>query len=79
VDESALIEQLTKRNCLERRELMFHRLLLSGKLPQTMGGGIGQSRVCMFMLRKSHVGQVQASVWPDRMKDELQNSDIQLI
>jgi aspartate--ammonia ligase len=79
VDESALIEQLTRRNCLERRELMFHQLLLSGKLPQTMGGGIGQSRVCMFMLRKSHVGQVQASVWPDTMKNGLQTDDIQLI
>jgi aspartate--ammonia ligase len=71
VDESALLEQLAIRNCLERKELLFHKLLLSGKLPLTMGGGIGQSRVCMFLLRKKHVGQVQASVWPDEMLEEM--------
>ncbi|TVR74396.1 MAG: aspartate--ammonia ligase [Marinilabiliales bacterium] len=79
VDESALVYQLEKRNCLERRELMFHRMLLGGKLPQTMGGGIGQSRVCMFMLRKSHIGQVQASVWPETMTEELKKESIDLI
>ncbi len=79
VDESALVYQLEKRNCLERRELMFHRMLLGGKLPQTMGGGIGQSRVCMFMLRKRHIGQVQASVWPETMTEELKKESIDLI
>lgn len=68
VDERALLYQLEKRNCLERKELLFHKLLLAGKLPLTMGGGIGQSRVCMFMLRKSHIGQVQASVWSDELR-----------
>ena len=79
VDESALLFQLEKRNCLERKELMFHRLLLQGLLPQTMGGGIGQSRVCMFMLRKEHIGQVQASVWPGTMLKDLEKNNIGLI
>jgi aspartate--ammonia ligase len=79
VDESALLTQLTIRNCLERKNLLFHRLLLSGKLPLTMGGGIGQSRVCMFLLRKKHVGQVQASVWPDIMAQEMENEGSGLI
>jgi aspartate--ammonia ligase len=79
VDEGALLTQLAIRNCLERKGLMFHRLLLSGKLPLTMGGGIGQSRVCMFMLRKKHVGQVQASVWPEEMRDILEKEGNGLI
>lgn len=79
VDESALLLQLDKRNCLDRKELMFHRMLLSGELPQTMGGGIGQSRMCMFMLRKEHIGQVQASVWPGHMLDDLKKTNIHLI
>ena len=79
VDKKALMLQLEKKNCLERQELMFHRLLLSEKLPQTMGGGIGQSRMCMFMLRMEHIGQVQASVWPVEMMEELKKSDIHLI
>jgi aspartate--ammonia ligase len=79
VDERALMLQLKKRNCLERKELMFHRMLLSGQLPQTMGGGIGQSRLCMFMLRKEHIGQVQASVWPVQMIDDLRTDKIELI
>ncbi len=79
VNPSALILQLEKRNCLERKELLFHHMLMSGQLPQTMGGGIGQSRMCMFMLRKEHIGQVQASIWPAPMLDDLRNSDIELI
>lgn len=79
VDAGALLFQLEKRNCLERKELMFHRMLISGNLPQTMGGGIGQSRVCMFMLRKYHIGQVQSGLWPEVMIDELKNIDIELI
>lgn len=79
VDKRALLVQLEKRNCLERKELMFHRLLLSGKLPLTMGGGIGQSRLCMFLLRKHHIGQVQASLWPENMRDDLGKDYIELI
>ena len=64
VDEEAMIRQLTVAGCLDRKELPFHKALLDGKLPYTIGGGIGQSRLCMFFLRKAHIGEVQASYWP---------------
>ena len=63
VDAEALRSQLAKAGCPERAELMFHSLLLDGTLPLTMGGGIGQSRLCMLMLGKAHIGEVQASIW----------------
>jgi len=65
VDEKALDEQLSKANCDYRRGLPFHKMLLAGELPLTMGGGIGQSRVCMLLLQKAHVGEVQVSLWDD--------------
>ena len=67
VDPEALDRQLRLAGCEERRELPFHRDLLAGRLPQTVGGGIGQSRICMFFLDKAHIGEVQASVWPEEM------------
>jgi len=63
VDEKSLDEQLTKADCDYRRKLPFHQMLLEGKLPLTMGGGIGQSRLCMLLLQKAHIGEVQVSVW----------------
>jgi len=63
VDEESLDEQLTKAGCDYRRDLMFHSMLLEGKLPLTMGGGIGQSRICMLLLEKAHIGEVQVSIW----------------
>lgn len=63
VDEEALKKQLELRGCPERASLPFHRALLAGELPYTIGGGIGQSRICMFFLHKAHIGEVQASVW----------------
>ena len=63
VDEETLLKQLDERGCPERKELAFHRALLAGELPYTVGGGIGQSRMCMFFLRKAHIGEVQASTW----------------
>lgn len=66
VDEKALKEQLAKANCESRAELPFHKMLLEGQLPLTMGGGIGQSRICMLMLNKVHIGEVQAAVWSNR-------------
>lgn len=65
VDEESLRAQLKEANCEERENLEFHRALLDGKLPYTIGGGIGQSRICMYFLRKAHIGEVQASVWDD--------------
>ncbi len=63
VDAKSLDEQLTKAGCDNRRGLPFHKMLLEGKLPFTIGGGIGQSRLCMLLLGKAHIGEVQASVW----------------
>ena len=63
VDEQSLREQLDKAGCPERGELPFHRAVLNGELPYTIGGGIGQSRICMFFLRKAHIGEVQSSIW----------------
>lgn len=65
VDAEALVRQLEERGCPERTSLPFQKALLNNELPLTMGGGIGQSRMCMFFLRKAHVGEVQASVWPE--------------
>jgi aspartate--ammonia ligase len=66
VDEKTLDAQLTKAGCDYRRNLPFHKMLLAGELPLTMGGGIGQSRLCMLLLRKAHVGEVQVSVWDEK-------------
>ncbi len=63
VDEASLDAQLTKAGCDERREMTFHKMLLAGELPLTMGGGIGQSRTCMLLLEKMHIGEVQVSSW----------------
>ena len=63
VDPEAMDRQLALAGCDDRRELLFHRLLLAGTLPLTIGGGIGQSRLCMLLLHKAHIGEVQASVW----------------
>ena len=67
VDEDALRRQLKERGQEYKESLMFHRMLLEGKLPYTIGGGIGQSRLCMFLLRKAHIGEIQASIWPPEM------------
>ena len=68
VDETSLDEQLTKAGCDDRRELPYHKMLLNGQLPYTIGGGIGQSRLCMLLLNRAHVGEVQASLWPAEMR-----------
>ena len=65
VDEETLLAQLKERGCEDRKELPFHKALLNGELPYTVGGGIGQSRMCMFFLRKAHIGEVQSSHWSE--------------
>ena len=70
VNAESLAEQLKKAGCEERAKLPFQKALLEGKLPQTIGGGIGQSRIWMFFLRKAHIGEIQVSVWPDEIYDE---------
>lgn len=79
VDEKALEEQLKKASCEERKELDFHKNLLEGKLPYTIGGGIGQSRMCMYFLRKAHIGEVQASVWDEKNKKFCEKYGITLL
>ena len=76
VDHEALRRQLKIRNAEERGKLYFHTLLLEGKLPQTMGGGIGQSRLCMLLLQKCHIGEVQAGLWPDEMQKACEKAGV---
>ena len=79
VDPETLMRQLKERGCEERAELPFQKALLNGELPQTIGGGIGQSRMCVYFLRKAHVGEVQASMWPDDVVDACHRTNIQLL
>jgi aspartate--ammonia ligase len=79
VDKTALMLQLEERACLERTELAFHKMLLADALPQSIGGGIGQSRVCMFMLRKKHIGEVQASIWTQAIREEMLKEGVTLL
>ena len=72
-------EQLKKAGCEERAELPFQRALLAGQLPYTIGGGIGQSRICMFFLRRAHIGEVQASIWPQETMDAARERGIELL
>ncbi|MBR5155197.1 MAG: aspartate--ammonia ligase [Clostridia bacterium] len=79
VSEESMKRQLKAANCEERANLPFHKDLLEGKLPYTIGGGIGQSRICMFILHKAHIGEVQASAWPREMVQECEKSGINLL
>ncbi len=79
VDEDSLIAQLEKAGCTQRKKFSFHKAILEGKLPYTIGGGIGQSRICMFFLRRAHIGEVQSSVWLDADKEAAQKAGITLL
>ena len=79
VDKEALIRQLQLAGQEQRMELYFHKRLLDGTLPLSIGGGIGQSRLCMIYLRKAHIGEIQASIWPDEMRKECAEAGIPLI
>jgi len=79
VDEASLAKQLELAGAQDRASLPFHRGILEKKLPYTVGGGIGQSRLCMYFLRKAHIGEVQVSVWPDDMKKLCEENDIFLL
>lgn len=79
VDEKALERQLEEKGQNWKKELYYHKKLLSGELPYTIGGGIGQSRLCMFLLRKAHIGEIQSSVWPEEMYSECHERGIDLI
>lgn len=79
VDRETLLKQLEITGTEDRKELYFHSKLLNDELPLTMGGGIGQSRLCMLYLRKAHIGEVQACVWPDEMRKECEKNNIKLL
>ena len=79
VDEDSLAAQLKLAGCEERAELPFQKAILNKELPYTVGGGIGQSRMCMYFLRKAHIGEVHSSVWPDDMKKEALENGIQIL
>lgn len=79
VDEASLARQLKIAGCEERAELPFQKALINKELPYTIGGGIGQSRICMYYLRKAHIGEVQASIWPDDVLEPARQGGIQLL
>ncbi len=79
VDGDKLLRQLALTSCQDRAALYWHRRLLSGDFPQTIGGGIGQSRLCMFLLRKAHIGEVQASVWPKAVMEACEQRAVPLM
>ena len=79
VDKESLLRQLALEGKEDRKELYFHKRLLDGTLPQSIGGGIGQSRLCMVILHKAHVGEIQASIWPDEQRKECKEAGMNLI
>lgn len=79
VSPESLDRQLTLAGCDDRRNLPFHKMLLEGQLPLTMGGGIGQSRLCMLLLGKAHIGEVQSSIWDEHTRRVFEESGITLL
>jgi len=79
VNSNSLIHQLSVKQCLENAQLQFHSMLLSGLLPQSIGGGIGQSRMCMFMLKKRHIGEVQVGIWSERERNKMREAGVVLL
>ena len=79
VNEKSLLKQLEILNLEERKGLEYHKMLLNGELPLTIGGGIGQSRICMFLLQKAHIGEVQASIWDEETIKICEQNGINLL
>ena len=78
VDEAAMLRQLEIRGQSWKKDLYFHRKLLAGELPYTIGGGIGQSRLCMYLLRKAHIGEIQSAIWPEAMREACLSAGIEI-
>ena len=79
VNKESLLKQLEQENKMERVNLEYHQLLLNDKLPLTIGGGIGQSRMCMYFLNKRHIGEVQSSYWPEEVREQCKKENIELL
>ena len=77
--QKLLVEQLKKENCMDRLSLPYHKQIVNKELPYTIGGGIGQSRLCMLLLKRAHIGEVQASIWPEDMIEECAKHNITLL
>jgi aspartate--ammonia ligase len=76
VDPEVLLRQLKLKNEMRKKDLLYHRRLLQGEFPLSIGGGIGQSRLCMFYLRKAHIGEIQSSVWPEDVIKQCRENNI---
>ena len=79
IDEESMKKQLEIAGCLDRTELEYHKALLNGELPYTIGGGIGQSRLCMLLLERAHIGEIQSSIWPEDMREKCAEKGIKLL
>ena len=79
VDKESLLRQLEIEGKMDRKELFFHKQLLGDKLPLSIGGGIGQSRLCMVLLHKGHIGEIQSSIWPEEQRSECKQMGMNLI
>ena len=79
MDKESLLKQLEAENALDRLNFPFHKALVNGELPFTIGGGIGQSRLCMLLLQKAHIGEVHASVWPEEEIKKCKEENIELL
>ena len=79
VDEKSIVSQLTEANALNRLEFPYHKAVKNGELPLTIGGGIGQSRLCMYLLSKAHIGEVQVSLWPDGLEEEAKKLGVDIL
>ena len=79
VDAASLVRQLETTGTVHRKDLLFHRRLIAGEFPLSIGGGIGQSRLCMLYLRKAHIGEIQASYWPEAMRTRCHEQGVYLL
>jgi len=79
VDKDSLLKQLKEAGEEKRKELLYHRMLLNDELPLTIGGGLGQSRICMYFMKVFHIGEVQSSVWPEEMIQEFSKKGIEFL
>ena len=79
VDKNSLKKQLKEADAEERKELLYHKMLLNDELPLTIGGGLGQSRICMYFMKTAHIGEVQSSVWPEQMIHEFRRKGIEFL
>lgn len=79
VDQKSLLKQLQQTGLMKRKELEFHKSILEDKIPQTIGGGLGQSRICMILLQKAHIGEVQSSIWTKEVEEEFEKKGVVLL